>query len=210
MSLEVFLDQLQDSGNVVVPTANPPAQNEIAACRATLVEMDRLAHLEMPGRPPELDIEAAAWAAGMLYQLCQFLAYREVPAEAIAGAMEQPCPEPSSPAAAYSVDLAFRHLPDLLNLARGLAPGDPLVEGIKDICRKWPLSSVGVSDIGPVSIDAFIGNASLQQLYVDRILERGDTSRADDARVRTAIRSSLGLYETLCPAIAGIIKEGSS
>ena len=43
----------------------------------------------------------------------------------------------------YFVDLTFRYLPDLLQLAKGLAPGDALVAQLKATARQWPLSLVG-------------------------------------------------------------------
>lgn len=210
MGLDIFLSQLLESGNVVV-LPDALSDEDLAAGRVKLAEMDRLTRLELPGDPPPLDTDSAAWAAGVFYRLCQLLAYREMPAEAIKPLVEQPCPKPISPAVAYSVDLVFRYLPDLLSLASGLAPGDPLVEAIKTLCRRWPLSSVGVADLGQINVEAFIDNPSLRQLYVDRIMDRGDASRVNDPRVRAAMRASLGLYEDLCaPALAGALKESSS
>ena len=82
-----------------------------------------------------------------------------------------PCPEPPSPSVCYSADLSLRYLPDLLSLAKGIASDDPLVHGLHAICRSWPLSSVGVPDVGELDTGAFLSHPTLRRLYVDRIIE---------------------------------------
>jgi len=210
MGLREFLIQLRETGCVRLDGPEPPQPDDLTAATEVLTEMDAQARMELSGRPPVLDEAAAEWAAGMLYRACQLLAYRDIPAEVVQEDLAQGYGGPRGPSAAYSADLTFRYLPDALALARGLASGDVLVDGLRELCRQWPLSSVGVADLGDLDIDGFIDDTSLRQLYADRILARGDVSRAADARVGEAIRASLGMYGQLKPAFAGLTSGDSS
>jgi len=207
MVLRAFLSELRESGSVVLAGPDMPAADDVRQCEQPLCEMDALARLELAHTPPPLDVKAAAWAATMLYRCCQFLAFRDIPAGEVEPTLAGDCPHALTPSVVYSVDLLFQYLPDCFRLARGLAQDDPLVEGLTQMGRRWPLSSVGMKGIDTVEIDAFIGEASLAQLYVDRIAARSDTARADDPRVQALIRQNLGLYEELCPSLAETIEK---
>ena len=200
--------QLHETGHVVLapPEAQEPPDRDLSAA---VRDIDRLERLNAPGRAPPLDEEAATWAAHLLHQLCQCLAYRDIPAEAVQSAAAQPCPTKLSASVIWSVDLFLRHLPDLLRLARPLASGDPLVAALRQLGRQWPLSSVGIDEPcdDDRAVNLILGNACLAQLYVDRILHCQDTARAADPRLEPLLAGSLGLYRNLCPAVAGLMKD---
>ena len=164
--------------------------------------------MELAGTPPELDSAAGIWALRQIYSSCQFLVHREVDPKEVASRLAEPCPSTGPcEGVCYSVDLAFSYLIDVISLARGIAPGDPLVHGLLGLARAWPLSSVGVRDVGPVDISDFVENASLLQLYVDRIIQHKDISRLDDARVAEGVRRSLGIYGSLAREVAAALEE---
>ena len=198
MSALAFVNTLLETGRVRVP-ADPRQPGEL---EPAVRELDRAARPEMAFDPPPLDLAAAAWGLVVLYRGCQSLVYREIDADAVRDALTRPCPAKPSPEVCYSADLSLRYLPDLLALARGIAADDPLVAGLAGLARDWPLSSVGAKDVGVVDASAFISHPSLRQLYVDRIIERGDASRLDDAAVREAVRAALGGFPELAPRIA--------
>jgi hypothetical protein len=106
----------------------------------------------------------------------------------------------TSPEAHYSVDLAFRFLPDLVNVVRS-ATDDPLLLALLDWARQWPLSSVGIKEISDVKIDPLLTSASLMQMYADRAIERGDVRSLGEAGAANAIRRSLGAHEHLAPEL---------
>jgi hypothetical protein len=199
MSLVAFLNTLQESARVAVA---PPARGDLqgAAVAGVVSAMDRAARVELAFQAPQLLTPAAAWAAGRLYRACQFLAYREIEADVVRAEMAIACPVAPSADACYSADLSFRFLPDLIALARGIAADDPLVAGLIDLARGWPLSSVGASGVGAVDVSAFIGDASLRRLYADRIIERADVSRISDAAAREAVAEAIGAHPELAPA----------
>ncbi|HTL28051.1 MAG TPA: hypothetical protein VL282_02470 [Tepidisphaeraceae bacterium] len=188
MSIQQFWDQLHEGGRVTVADALPIESKDLARA---IEETDAVWRLELAFDPPALVMHAATWAALRIYRACQFLVYREIDAETVARDLKMACPDAPSPAVCYSVDLAFRALPDLSNLARAISPEDVLAKGIAELGRQWPLSSVGMQDIGDVDADPFIEDRSLRQLYVDRIIERQDVSRLKDERVKRAVRGAL-------------------
>lgn len=201
MSVRSFLVELASSGRVHVGRAlleKPPSATEVGPI---LMELDLAARIEMAGDAPPLSMGPALWAAWMLYQGCQFLTFREMDAGLVKARLATPCPAAPSPWVSYSVDLAMRYLPDLVALARGLSPSDPLVAGLLVMARTWPLSSVGITGVGPVQVGGFASHPSLLALYVDRVLERKDTTRLEDAQVREAVRAALGDHPSLAPFV---------
>src|SRR4051794_5827522 len=202
MSALAFVQALLETGRVRVP----PDRDAPADVGAAVAELDRAARPELAFDPPAVDAPAAGWAVTVLYRGCQALVFRDIDADAVRDALSRPCPAAPSPAVCYSADLALRYLPDLLSLARGIAADDPLVAGLTDLARRWPLSSVGVKDLGAVDVSPFADDPSLRQLYVDRIIERGDAARLDPPPVRDAVREALGHYRDLVPALARAVE----
>ncbi|MBI4614743.1 MAG: hypothetical protein HY720_14120 [Planctomycetes bacterium] len=215
MSIRSFLDELRESGRVRVGPPEPEracATPDLALREAdgVLAEMDRDARRELAFEPPPLILPVARWAAALFQRACAFLVHREAGAGEVRAGLSRPCPEPPSPRAVYSADLVLRYLPDLAVLARARAPGDPLVGELVRIGRAWPLSSVGMPGVGPVETGDFLGDASLRQLYADRILERGDLSRLDGGLVSESLRASLGLAGELAPGVAAALAREAS
>src|SRR5262249_25031638 len=109
---------------------------------------------------------------------------------------------PPSPETDYSADLVLQYLPDIIGMTRAVASGDPLLQQLLILAREWPLSSVGVSEVGQVGVNAFIGHAGLRQLYADRIIARADLTRLGEPSVDTAVRQALGAFPDLCKPVA--------
>lgn len=217
MGFRTFLHELDQAGRVRIADALPPEADEVAACDALLrARADRCA-LDLAGAAPPLQLDAARWAAVMLFRACQFLAFREIEAAEVEANLAVPSPLPPDPAVCWSVDLYFRHLPELHALAGGLAPEDALVVGLRRLAVQWPLSSVGMrgvsgsqlesnvgatsgsESVGGVDGSLFIEHAGLRTLYVDRIIEHGDSARLADPRVAAALKAAVGAY----PQVAG-------
>jgi hypothetical protein len=199
VSIELFINAIQESGHVVVDAGDPKSG---ASLEAAIRGRDESWRNELAHEAPPLSMPSAAWAAMRMYRACQFLVYRQIEPPVIERDLAEPCPEPSSPGICYSVDLSLRVLPELLSLARGLSDDDPLVLALLKLAHEWPLSSVGIANIGDIDIAAFIDDPCLRQLYVDRIIQRNDVSRLTDPRVSDVVREALGAYPELAPTIA--------
>jgi hypothetical protein len=162
---------------------------------------------ELAFTAPDLSLEVFEWAAVRLYRGCQALICREVSPQDLQRFFAGSCPEPDGAVAAYSADLVFRFLPDLVKLARQVERGDPLVVALLKIAQEWPLSSVGIEEVGDVPATFLLAHPSLRQLYIDRILATGDTARLRDPAVRQAVQSSLGVFPELAPLVASHLDQ---
>ena len=151
---------------------------------------------------PEFSAPAALWAAQILYQLCQFVVLRQLGEPEIAAACAIPCPTPRGPSTDWSVDLMFRHLPGIFQLARHLSNGDPLIQHLKNFGRAWPLSSVSMPDLTDLQLESFILHPGLARLYADRIAALNDTTRLGDPRVEQLLRIDLGIHHHLVPDLS--------
>ena len=207
MSLIRFLNELQENGRVHVNIKPDVSESVLAAFDASLRNYEHMYRLELPGDAPDYIPIVGRWAGLLLYQVSQFLVFREIGAEIVEAALRKPCPMPRSPAVCYSADLMLRFIPDCHSLARGFAQDDPLVGNLRTLAAQWPLSSVGIKELGPLDCGAFIDNRCLRAMYVDRILERKDTSRLSDERTCDAVRSALGAYSELCPEISSHLEN---
>ncbi len=202
-----FLNGLIVDGRVRV-SAVEVDDDDSAAVERSVRAVDAVARAESAGDAPPLSVAAATWALRLVEAGCRFLVYRAYDADAIAAALSHPCPEPAGPAACYSADLFLRHLPDLVRLARGLAADEPLVARLMAVARQWPLSSVGLPVPADAALDvrSFAGHPALLQLYVDRVLARGDAGRLASSTVRRAVRRALGGHAgDLAPALAAAL-----
>lgn len=201
MELAQFLTSLFDDGRLQVPPLADVSKNEIDAAKQVLRETEALYRPSLPGTPPALDLNSAARASITLYRACQFSVYRDLDTAVIERELGATLATEVSASVHYSVDLVFRYLPDMRRFAASAAQNDPLVDSIKNLAAKWPLSSVGMPGIECVNIDLLAESPCLMQMYVDRILERNDSSRLGDPRVRSAIKRSLGAQTHMSPAI---------
>ena len=206
MGYASFLSDLLETGRVRVPAPAELREEELRAGDEVLRAFEAAYRLELPGTPPAFDPAAARWAALRFFRACQFAAFRDVPAEAVAEALSGGGPEPL-PSAHYSVDLVLRLLPDLVRFARSAAEKDPLVEHLLRLGREWPLSSVGLAEVGPVGLGAVADHPALLALYVDRVIATRDVSRLADARVRDGVRRALGLHTELAPQLAAALAQ---
>jgi len=205
MGLSAFLRSLFEDGRARLPAYAPLDDSELRAADAELLEFERLARLETPGDAPGLDPEAARWAAVTLFRACQFVVHRDVPAEIVGRELSLACPSRRWPAVDYSADLTLRFLPELFTFARSAAENDPLVSCLRDLARRWPLSSVGVPDLGPVDVASFLDHPALRMLYADRILARGDAARLDNPDVRQAVEAAVGAHRELAGKLAPLL-----
>ncbi len=210
VTLSQFLERLFEEGRVVVSATEPVQADELRTAETTLSALEAVYRLDLPGEAPPLAPVAARWAAVSLFHACQFVAYRNTGEETIAAALghsagfqpletdtsKMPVP-PAAEAASlhYSVDLTFRFLPDLLRLARSDAEHDPLLGYIRQWANAWPLSSVGIPDATPGSIEPIVHHPCLLNMYCDRIIARNDRSRLGDPRVDAVVDQAVGETE---------------
>ena len=201
-----FLRQLYDDGRIELD-AKPAEIGNREKLQGALIEIDRELRADFPDECPSLDLDMAHWATQFLFKACHLFANRDLPVEAIKNELNAAdTPAPRTPEALYSIDLAFRFLPDLERLVTQAAAEDPLLEAIHAQGELWPLSSVGMRleganfDLAPI-----FANASLRLCYAERIIAHKDKSRLGDPATAALVREALGGYPDLCPEIAAAL-----
>jgi hypothetical protein len=192
MKLADFLRDLLEKGKVTVAGQIGSFENDdLHAAEASLRHYYVEDALDMPGAAPAFLPEAALWGARYFYHAVQLAVLRDLGEEVVRKYL-QDYPGPRTAEAVYSVDLTFRYLPDLLRLARGLAPGDVLVATLQRTALDWPFSSVGGDMAGDVDPDVILEHPSLRTAYVDRIIREKDTSRLTEPELPEHVRAALG------------------
>lgn len=203
--LALCIQSLVNEGRAAV--ALYPSGTDDADALPVLKQLDEFARDELALDLPAFSPAAALWAARLFHQLCRFIIVRDIPAEYINASCSLPCPEKRGPETDWSADLTLLHLPRLLQLARHLSNGDPLVEQIKKLAADWPLSSVGIAGLEKLNLDSFINHPGLRRLYADRIIAAEDTSRLGDPSLDDFLRADLGIHHQLAPTIAAKLFE---
>lgn len=197
VTLSQFLRNLFEEGRVVVSGPEPMPADELSAAETTLAALEAVYRLDLPGDAPPLAPVAARWAAVSLFHACQFVAFRDADEEMMAAALGSRVPAAEAASLHYSVDLSFRFLPDLMRLARSNAENDPLLGHLRQWAVAWPLSSVGIPDVTPSSIEPIANHPCLLNIYCDRIIARKDRSRLGDPRIESVVQQAMGEGETV-------------
>ncbi len=183
-----FLQALFQSGDVDVSRSLGDHSREDFS--AEILSFDQVSRLNLAGAAPVLDPQTAAWAARMLYQICQLVALRNLAAAEAEKVLRIRCPSERSASVDYSADLFLRYLPNVHAIAKRAAGDDPLVALIEQFAAEWPLSSIGIDGIEPGPVDSFVQDFSLRQLYVDRIIAHNAFHLGKDSRIVAQIRLS--------------------
>ena len=207
MLLTSFLNDLLTTGSVTL--AGRPQPFEVADLRAAEARLGAYHTqdaLEMPGNAPPFEAAAASWAVRYLYHAIQLALVRELD-EAVIQQQLADFPGTVTPEVIYSVDLTFRYLPDLLRLAKGLAPGDALVARLQATARQWPLSFVGTEPPAAAEAETVIlAHPALAQAYIDRIIRTKDQAHAAQSHLAPLVSAALGAHaSTLWPDFTAFI-----
>lgn len=208
MELSLFINSLMESGVVgITPEFQPVSVEDSATTLDLLKVFHEQDSLEMPGKAPAFDPQAAAWAALYFYQAVKLTVNRQAGEERISEYLLS-FPGEINPSSIYSADLILRHLHSLLNLAKGLAPADPLVNELKKTAANWPFSSAGIELDEVKNEDKILSDASLRREYIDRIILKRDKKRAATKLIQPYIFETIGEYaEDLWPEFKTLTSE---
>lgn len=202
MTLVSFLTSVFADGRARVGNHAEFSNEEMREATTLLASFEREYRVHLPGTPPEFVASAALHGAVALYQVCQFLVFRDAEMESIRAALRSDYQGRRTAAVHYSVDVPLRFLPDAFKLTKGRASGDPLLDEIVELGNRWPLSSVGIPNVSGARANEFSDDACLLSVYADRIIAREDIGRLDHEHVRSGVRRAIGSFPQLAPAIA--------
>jgi hypothetical protein len=194
MQLTSFIQDLLESGQVKVAGQLISFTDEdIKQAVILLKRYYAEDKLDMPFLAPDFSPEAAVWAALYLYHTIQFTLLRDQGEDTVKKYLSS-FSGTVTPEAIYSADLLLRYLPDLLALAKGLAPDDVLVTCLKITIAQWPFSSVGLPATELINEELILTHPSLKYAYIDKIIKHKDKKRASRAQVTALIEEALGGY----------------
>jgi len=138
-SIAEIMLQLHQTGSLAVPRVVEPGELERA-----MWEIASERELEASGSPslhPRVDIATAAWAATRLVEGARCLLFRDIEEGDVHAMMNAPAPNPPDPVRAWSADLAFRFLPDLLHRACAVSEDDVLSHALARLLAAWSLKN---------------------------------------------------------------------
>ena len=194
MQLIQFIQDIIQQGKVTVDGhVTPFSEEDKQATIQRLREHYELQKKELTATVPAFDAPAAIWAASFLYRSVQLVMLRDLGDEVVNKLLTR-YEGVITPEAVLSVDLSFRYLPNLVGLAKGLAPEDVLVKRLHEAAVQWPFSSVGMKVEGDFNIEVILNNACVCRSYIDRIITARDIKRCNNPQVKEYIKEALGNY----------------
>ena len=147
-----------------------------------------------PFSTPKYDAESALWAAKIVYTACQILLYREHK-EAELTDLLPAFTQPITTEAILSADLCLRFLPQILAEAKLIDPEDYLIPILESILNQWHYSGIGIPlSLKNLDCELIFSNPCLEQLYIDRVIDKKDKKRAELPQMLEKIRATLGNY----------------
>ena len=193
MRLPAFIQYLFTEGKVAVESQiDPISVEELLSTKIILQQFYDEDVLERPATAPEFSEAAALWAATCFYHAVHLTIIRDAGEQIIEDQLK-PYQENIDSSAIYSADLVLRSLPQLFELAKGLAPADVLVQKLTYIASQWPFSSVGI-EIEEMSNyhSVILSHESLKIEYVDRIIQQKDEKRISQFGLEKYIYEAVG------------------
>jgi hypothetical protein len=195
VKLDLFLIDLFQTGQVTVSQELTDLDADTQDRTLSLLsQYHSIDVLHMPFAAPSFHPGASLWAAKYVYRTLQLVLIRDIDA----GELNKLLIDYEGSGTAeeiYSVDLMMRFLPDILMLASGLSPGDPLVYKLKDAAVKWPFSSVGVPGINADCPQTILDHPSLRQAYMDRVIAKKDIGRFGSPNEKMLLEEVMGMHQ---------------
>ncbi|MGF2411349.1 hypothetical protein [Ferruginibacter sp.] len=150
--------------------------------------------LNYPFTPPSCNAAAALWGAKTVYTACQLILYRENK-EAELPLLLPVYNNEMDAAAILSADLCLRFLPQALQQTKNIDPDDALIAVLENHLQQWHYSGIGyVLNAATVNFDTVFANECMQQLYIDRVIQKKDMQRAMLPLLQKKITAAMGIY----------------
>lgn len=151
---------------------------------------------------PVFDEEAAWWGARMFTRVSWLYLDRASAAADASDLLREEMPGGDRATAHFSADLALRWLPDLHVLARAASPEDPLIEQMRLLGRRAPLSGIGIPWLAegeklegiPHRLAIIQSDAGIWRLLIDRVIERRDREKLTDPAIAESVAVALGAF----------------
>jgi len=153
--------------------------------------------LEYPGTAPQFNPTAALWAAKTVYFAVQLLLYREHKISDLGDFLPE-YNEKTDAAVLLSADLCLRFLPQIIEEMKRLDADDFAIPILENHLIQFHYSAIGFEiDIEKINMDIVSSDVCLQQLYLDRIVERKAIKFAETDFIKKQLEIGFGDYKKI-------------
>ena len=145
-----------------------------------------------PSTSPKWNTEAASWAVRVVFHAAQLLLYRSQEVADLAHYFTS-FSQPKTAAAIASADICLRYLPSILRELEAIDVEDELIPILRGMLHEWHYTGLLADPTpDPKNLEVVLGDESLTQLYVDRIIETKNRAAAALPELRGLVLGALG------------------
>ncbi|HEX8015376.1 MAG TPA: hypothetical protein VF465_09085 [Flavobacterium sp.] len=153
--------------------------------------------LEYPGNTPDFNADAALWAAKTIYFAAQLLLYREHTISDL-NVLLPDFSGKENASAALSADLCLRFLPQILEEMKRIDADDPVIPILEKQLYQFHYSAIGFEiEIEKIDFNTVASNDCLQQLYIDRIVQRKAIKFTESDFIKKQLEIGFGDYKKI-------------
>lgn len=154
----------------------------------------QLESFNYPFCTPAFNSEAALWAAKLLYIAAQLMLYRENK-EADLEKLITEFNREIKPSEILSADLCLRFLPAIIVQLKIIDPEDRLISILEGHLKRWHYSAINYTlEIENLDFKQIHESPTLEQLYINRIIEYKKIKLAKLPKFKQRIDAHLGIY----------------
>lgn len=181
---------LTDKINIISKTE----ENETASFLETEYEREIL---EYPGNAPKFNKEAALWGAKTIYIAAQLLLHREHTISDL-NVLLPDFTGTQDASAVLSADLCLRFIPQILEEIKKIDPDDLVIPILEKHLYQFHYSAIGFKiEIEKIDFNIIASNDCLQQLYIDRIVQRKAIKYSESDFVKKQLEIGFGAYKKI-------------
>ncbi|MEO8238993.1 MAG: hypothetical protein ABI793_01500 [Flavobacterium sp.] len=153
--------------------------------------------LEYPGNAPKFNTEAALWGAKTVYSAAQLLLHREHNINDL-NVLLPDFTGKKDASTMLSADLCLRFLPQITEEMKRIDPDDLVIPILEKHLYEFHYSAIGFEiEIEKIDFDTVASNDCLQQLYIDRIVQRKAIKYRESDFVKKQLEIGFGDYKKI-------------
>lgn len=153
--------------------------------------------LEYPGVAPKFNSDAAFWAAKTVYLAAQLLLCREHKISDLALLLPD-FNGIEDASTIISADLCLRFLPQIIAEMKRIDPDDSVISILERQLYQFHYSAIGFEiEIQKINFDITASNDCLQQLYIDRIVDRKAIKFTESDFIKKQLEIGFGDYQKI-------------
>ena len=153
--------------------------------------------LDYPGIAPMFNATAGLWASKTVYFAAQLLLYREHKISDLVVLLPDYNGKKDA-SAILSADLCLRFLPQIIAEMKRIDPDDLVIPILEKHLFQFHYSAVGFEiDLKKIDFEILAANDCLQQLYIDRIVQRKAIKFTESDFIKKQLEIGFGDYKKI-------------